>query len=525
MIVVLLLSGMGAALIQLQAARTRQQVASIDNVRSLYIAEAGLSEAFLAVSEGKTGNVGAQSQPASFGDGYYWVEAAETNEGQVALVSNALCGVGRFSIALVLQREVNEVGALGMFGEESLRVGSGAVLDGFDSREGAFGDQVDADLPGATTGDGALVGSNGDIQIACTQPAPMPRRVGGPAPLPVSAVKTLVYGDVQPGPDSAVVMDPGSVVTGSTTPAAALSDLPMIDIPDVPPAGFSLFGSVTGDASYESLTVASGRRFTIRGPATLVIGAFVLQPSATLVFDASGGAIVVHCTQYLDFAPGSTLRSTVPDAKACALLISAPDGRDRTGDGRNDPAITLGSSGDFYSMIYAPSAALTVPAGLHVFGSIAAMSLDAEDGSRLTFDHSLATEGAGVEGLPAFISWHVVALPDSPLVDLRMNPGELLALNGITPIPSADAHMERTFEVQYLDLAGVPRTFTGAPKDLDWSLVRKLVSCIWYDRNGRRVDPFTWLRNTLDQPIVTTYDQLAVDGLLPNLLFSILKLR
>jgi hypothetical protein len=41
MIVVLLLSVMGAALIQIQSARTRQQVASIDTVRSLYIAEAG----------------------------------------------------------------------------------------------------------------------------------------------------------------------------------------------------------------------------------------------------------------------------------------------------------------------------------------------------------------------------------------------------------------------------------------------------------------------------------------------------
>ncbi len=522
MIVVLLLSVMGAALVQVQAARTRQQVSNTDNVRALYIAEAGLSEAFLAVSEGKTGNVGAQSQPASFGDGYYWVEAAQNDDGQVALVSNALCGVGRFSIALILQREVNAVGALGMFGEDSLRVGTGAVIDGFDSRTGTFDQQVDLHLPGSTTGEGAMVGSNGDIRLTCTQPLPV-RSIHPPPPPP--PVKTVVYGDVQPGPASAVVTDPGAVVTGSTRPAGALSDLPTIDVPLLPVVTIAPVGTVTGTASYRTILVKSGKQLIIRGPATLVIGTFTLQPSATLVFDSSAGAISIHCVEALSFAAGSTIRSTRADATRCALLVSAADGRDRTGDGLNDPAILLASGGEFYGSLYAPAAAVSVPSGLRVFGSIVAMSLEMRDGSRLTYDRSLAFEGGGLVGLPQLISWSIVALPDTPIVDMRVNPSEMMAANGIVPIPSSEAHMERSFDVQYLDRAGTAQTYNGPPKNIDWTDVRKLISWTWYDRNGRQVDAFAWFRRTLDKPVKTSYNQVAVDGDIPTRIFRIVRTR
>ncbi len=514
--VVLLLSVMGAALVEIQAARTRREVMNIDTVRSLYVAEAGLSEAFLAVAEGKSGNVGSQSQPASFGGGIYWVEAAENADGQVALVSNALCGVGRFSLALVLQREVNPVGTLGFFGEEDLQVGSGAIVDGFDSRDGTFDEQIEGDLPGTTTGEGARMGSNGEIQIEYITPIPGKKMLFAVAP----PAPTIVYGEVRPGPDSTVVLDPGAIVTGSTAPAATLADLPPITVPELATAECVPEGALTGSAAYETVLVTSGSELLIDGPATLAIGAFVLEQGASLVLDGSDGPITIYCTGYLSFAAGSSIQCTVAEPVSCAILVSAVEGVDHSGDGVADPAMTVRSTGDLYAMVYAPDASLSVPKTLRIYGSIAAQSLHLEPGARISFDRSLAFEVTGIAGLPTLISWHVVALPDTPIVDLRIDPDVMLAANGITAVPSSEAHLERTFTVQYMDVGGSLQTYTGAPQSLAWNQVGQILSVDWFDRDGDRVDPFTWIRDTLDRPVQTTYDDIAVNGTSPKLLWA-----
>ena len=56
--VVMVIASLGAGLIQMHGAIKRRQMQRVDNKRALYIAEAGLSEAFIAVTHGKSGNVG-----------------------------------------------------------------------------------------------------------------------------------------------------------------------------------------------------------------------------------------------------------------------------------------------------------------------------------------------------------------------------------------------------------------------------------------------------------------------------------
>ena len=511
MVVVMFISVMGAALVQVQAARTRQQLAEVDKVRAFYIAEAGLSEAFLAVSEGMTGNVGCETEPARFGDGIYWVQAAENEDGQVVLVSNALCGMGRFSIAIVLQREINPVGALGMFGGEGVRIGTGAILDGYDSRSGAFESQTDPQLPNSATGAGAHVSSNLGIRLECAQPLPSPGRPGAAIGVttPPPAATTTVYGDAKPGPGSSVLLDPGARVTGATLPAVAYSELPAIDVPAIPTSEATPMSQISGARAYDTLVVSGGRTLTIHGPARLVVGTFILEPNATLVFDTSEGPITVYCTEYLSFGAESNLSSSVPDPTACALLVTASDDVDRTGDGLSDPAIRLESCGQFQGLIYAPNASLAVPKSLRIFGSIAALDLMVEEGAHLSFDQALAYEGSAIQGMPAFIAWHVVALPDLRIVDIRTDPLEMLRVNGLTTVPSADAHIERTFDVTYSDLSGSIQTFTGRPQDLDWSSIDRMLDCTWYDQNGQVVGPYAWSRDTLDKRIRMTTGNLG----------------
>ncbi|MCA9001033.1 MAG: hypothetical protein KDB61_03850, partial [Planctomycetes bacterium] len=55
---VAIVASLGAGLVQVSSVSTRKQVTSIDTTRALYIAEAGLSEAFLSVAQGRSGELG-----------------------------------------------------------------------------------------------------------------------------------------------------------------------------------------------------------------------------------------------------------------------------------------------------------------------------------------------------------------------------------------------------------------------------------------------------------------------------------
>ncbi|MEL6907331.1 MAG: hypothetical protein AAFP22_18130, partial [Planctomycetota bacterium] len=55
LVAVSVIAGLGAALIQVQSMMTKKQSFTIDRRAALYIAEAGLAESALAVSQGKSG--------------------------------------------------------------------------------------------------------------------------------------------------------------------------------------------------------------------------------------------------------------------------------------------------------------------------------------------------------------------------------------------------------------------------------------------------------------------------------------
>ena len=152
LIVVMVVASLGAGLIQMHGAISRRQLQSIDTKRALYMAEAGLSEALLAITHGKSGNVGTADEPAAFGDGVFWTEAVEEGDDRVAVVSHGLCGSGRFSLSMVLQRNISEIAALGAFGQAGITVDKGAIVDGYDSTLGTYASQIDGSLATPSTG-------------------------------------------------------------------------------------------------------------------------------------------------------------------------------------------------------------------------------------------------------------------------------------------------------------------------------------------------------------------------------------
>src|SRR5262245_54087743 len=76
-ILITALAVISAAYLGLTINKQRRLSSSSDSKRSFYVAEAGLSEALMGLLRGKSGNVGSDQLPASFGDGVFWVEAEE----------------------------------------------------------------------------------------------------------------------------------------------------------------------------------------------------------------------------------------------------------------------------------------------------------------------------------------------------------------------------------------------------------------------------------------------------------------
>jgi type II secretory pathway pseudopilin PulG len=485
LIVVMVVAVMGVGLIQVQASMTRRQLQSIDRTRALYQAEAALAEAFLSVAQGKSGAVGSPDEPAEFDGGVYWVDASEDDDGRVTLNATGLAGSGRFALTVVLQRSVNRVGQHGMFARNDVTVGAGSIVDGYTSAAGDYASQVDPNNPHGATGGGGLLASDGDVILA-----------GGFSSLPseISSIPepgaraTTVYGDVRPGPQGVAQLASGVTVTGSTTPAGGAAQLAPIETPEMPSALdlglLSLSSTMFTDRSTPSV-IGPGERFltdvvipaggtqTLTGPLVLVIDELVVEDQGSLVFDATSGPIMIYVRERFDLQRGSSVDSVVQDATHVSVFF------DDLPESPEVVPVALDATGSFYGMLYAPDNTLRISEDFRLFGSAAAKDLIIDPNTRVSFDRSLRSTGAGMQTLPQMISWRVSELPNEPLVKSRLDPFLTMNLLGITSKPSAESHRDTVFELKYVGTDGEPASFVGDESTFDWTLVRRVVSVVW----------------------------------------------
>lgn len=483
LMIVIVISGLGVVMVQLHSSVTKKQVQAIDQRRAFYVAEAGLSEAFLAVSQGKSGNVGSQAVPASFGRGLYWVEAAELDDGDVALFSTGLCGTGRFAVSAVIRRSTTPLASLGVFADSEMVIEAGVQVDGFDSDAGSFETQALGTGEDSTTGAGARLCSNGDIVLESSGIFP-----GGPE-------ATAVFGDLRPGPNAAVLMGSGASVTGSTAPAESVVAVPPVSVPalesegELVHAGSSPAVLTAREVRYDRVRVESGSALTLEGPLTLVVGALELAAGAELIVDTSTGPVCVYCTESCDLEEGSVLSASGSDPTSAALFITASDSVDADGDGDLEHPVRIRATGEFHGAIYVPSTTLSIPSGLRLFGAVAADRVVLEAGARISVDEALAQKSAGVSALPRLICWRIVALPDTPLVSLRLDPKAQLQLKGVEPTESHQAHLEDFVSIEFFDTDGELSSYEGPEAAFDWSEVGVAITTEWsadadFDEDG-----------------------------------------
>lgn len=453
LIVVTVVAVLCVAYLQLSMSKSREQRSSVDAKRAFYMAEAGLAEAYAGLVAGKSGNVANSIIPARFANGAFWVEATDEGEGRRTLMSTGMCGTGRSALSIVVENVPEALGALGVFGDQGLTIGQGVTIDGYDSRRGTYESQHPAAVGGGGGGGlgglvGGVVGGVGGVLGAPQTPG---SRVGCNADivLPGGRLETYIEGDAQPGPDGSVERGSGVTITGSTAPRSAAASLPALEVPALAAAGDINHANTRAalvispqESSYGSLHVHGGATAVIVGPATLVFDELTLDAGAILTVNAANGPVKIYVREYLNMVALSKYTSASHDPTDVSLLVAASQSVDRDRDGIPDPPVRIESSGSFYGSIYAPQAALSLPASLELYGAVTAQQLIIGDGAKLHFDRALTDAQDDSGALPRMLCWRLVELPDVPLVRMRLDPLSVLQLSGVTPPLAKDAHID-----------------------------------------------------------------------------------
>lgn len=501
MMFVILVAGMGVAMVQLHTSQTKHQEQMIDNKRAIYMAEAGLAESYMALTKGMSGNIGTPEEPASFGDGLYWVEATDVDASRVSLVSTGMIGKGRFAVAAVLQRQMDPIASLGFFSGSDISVGSGAIIDGYDSTLGTYRSQIDGTLPGYTTGKGARLAAMGDVLLdGPADPVGRGAVVGAP---------TVIYGDAQPGPQGAISLGSGVSVTGSTAPLGTETLLPAVEVPFVTSRGditVSNSGAVldVGKYGFGTVRMKAGVSATIRGPALVVFDQLILEDGASMTLDATKGRITLYVKDRLYVPPGASLINPEEDAQSLALMIAASAWVDFNLDGIAQPPVEFSPAGEFYGYIYAPEVDFEIGSGTHFIGGLAANSVTVASGAQVSFDLALATADQVIAGLPRLIAWRICDIPDRPITRNNTTPTRYLQEQGRTPVESRDASLDRYMTIKYYDLSGTATSFSGLSSGFDWSNVNEVSGIVWDDdpvigdEGQRERVPVTWSSKIAD---------------------------
>lgn len=502
LVVVVTIAGLGAYLIQMQAAMARRQALSIDTRTALYTAEAGLAEAAYQVSQGRSGTIGSKEAPAIFNGNKYWVEAEEIGESEISLTATGLAGNSRFSVNLTMVPNQNPVSTLGVFGDEGVHVGDRVLVDGYDATKDDYLSSCSTGLGFLSTGEGGLVGSNGDVVIddglggkdqlvarfaaalagpfkgqtlpwlyTWTDPVFEKRHEQGL--LGLFPATTMILGTVSSGPG-------GVVLPGVTSKIAEIEErefkavLPDVVLPvDLPYKGPGVYDVAVSSkwqdvaCRMDGFIVRSGAALYLVGPLVIEAKTFVIEPGALLSIDDSQGPVTFYCTEAFDAQEGSLVSMMEESKQQHGFTLMVP----RPADPADDQRVSIEALGDFRGVIYAPGDRLTIRAGMKVYGSVVGKHVTLDDDAWVTVDQALKIGGVGFPALPKRRQWKAVTASDADV---------LMASRSVAK--RADETLpEQVLEVIYMDASDVRASYSGHINGFDASLAERIIAVRWQD--------------------------------------------
>jgi hypothetical protein len=276
LVILLLLLG---GFLRLVGAAHSEQNQSRDGLQVLYVAEAGLGEAYLALEEEREPEQGSADAPLEFGHVQYWVEHEDLGTRVHALRASAVERAARERIELVVREIPDGFFRYAVFGDEGVTFSTSSFVDSYDSSFGGYDDQYDNDTK--HSGESGNVGSNVNIGLQ---------------------TNTQIYGNANPGPEHVVeILGENTLVSGSTEPPRCLVPLPPIAVPSIASAGSAVVKKKQlvlgpGDVHYSKINVSSGGSVLIRGPARLVVDDLLMAANTELELITAGGPVEIYGT-------------------------------------------------------------------------------------------------------------------------------------------------------------------------------------------------------------------------------------
>jgi hypothetical protein len=390
-VLISLVSGLGAALLGLDLQTGRSRRGDASEQRAFYAAEAAINEALAALgsgaadpSVGTPAEVGTEATPRVLGPSRHWATITRVDLRRFSIV-----GVGRDGDSLTQHELLVSHAPTGFFqyaafGGDGVRLDSNAFVDSYDSMYGPYASQVAAGTDWARQN--GAVGSNADIRLMSN---------------------TRIYGDCHPGPGGLLnATAPGILITGSTDPADTLVALD----PMPPPAAASLgAASWTTDITlgpgvirYSDVLVNGGATLTIEGPVQLVVDNFLMKSGTRLVFDATNGPIELYSARDFELESNTDVITQSDSAVDVKLFLS---GNNRAPIPSLRDTVSLSANSDFVGAIYAPSSEISLGSNFEIFGSVMAGYLDLSSNGRIHFDEALLYDGSGVARQFALLWW------------------------------------------------------------------------------------------------------------------------
>lgn len=424
-------------LLQVVSISTRREQSALDTRRAFYLAEAGLAEAYSGIRIGKTGRVGTRTEPAVLGDGLFWVDATEPDEGRIELTCTAMCGVGRASLSMNVEQGEQSVATLGVFSSAALSIPPGLTIQGFDSEAG----------PGSTVG---RIGSNGNISATGTAARP-----------------TVIRADLAPGPRMTASIGTNVTHEGGIEPRDAAVALPAVEIPFTPTSPGVYHNKPiplvlpSGDVEKTYLKVAVDSQVIAQGPCNLVVNDLILESGASLEFDTQLGPINVWVLGSLTMSAGSDISCSDTDSSQVLMQVASAS-----------PAL-LASNGAMYGVVYAPLAEVTIGSKAELHGSVVAKKLTLTAGAKVSFDQHLDQTSEEAQ-MPKLLSWRILELTNSAGPGGVIDPFAKMGLDpDVLPAPSV-AHEDQVLVVTYTAIDGTVFTYNGMESQFDWTAVKEV---------------------------------------------------
>lgn len=276
------------------------------------------------------------------------------------------------SVKVALIRVEKSLFNMAIFGKESVLLKSYAQIDSYNSTYGPYG--------GTNISQTGNIGTNSTSAVS-----PYAIELASNAQINGSVL-------VGPGGDTATAIAESSNVnlTGVKDTLPEPKTFPDIYGPvGLPNMGTLNVGSggatISTSGQYNSLTLSPNSTLTITGDVQLYITGTLALRSNTRIDVQAGASLEIYVDTKMDFHSNSSINNFNQDPTKCSIYGTS----NYTGD------LSFSSNTDFYGVLYAPEASITLNSNADTYGSIVGKDVTIDSNGAVHYDEALGAGGYG----------------------------------------------------------------------------------------------------------------------------------